>query len=52
MWGTREETGEVVGLGSEILRRLEAGDWVWVERNYLTGLGEGGEGLWDGDDDN
>lgn len=51
MWGTREETREVVGLGNEILRRVEGGEVGWVERNYLRGLGEGGEGAWNGDDD-
>jgi hypothetical protein len=50
-WGTREETREVVGLGNEILRRVEGGEVGWVERNYLRGLGEGGEGAWNGDDD-
>jgi hypothetical protein len=29
-WGTKEETGEIVRIGSEILNHVEAEDWAWL----------------------
>lgn len=46
-WGTRE----VVGIGSEILRRVEGGRWGDIRglREGLLVVGGGGEGVDEGD---
>jgi thiamine kinase-like enzyme len=45
-WGTEEETKECVKYGSEVLKKVESGDWVWLRGAALGGLFESKDEEW------